>query len=670
MTLARRAAIILPLAAVAIPLGLMMATQQVAAAFHYPREFGPGLFDAGAVRIYAPWRFLGWYFRFGAAYPKAFDLAALIALGVALMPSGFGIALSRRTRREPPRFGADAWAALADVQKAKLIEPGREISGRVLGRFEGKYLTYSGVEHAIIVGASRSGKGAGHVVPTLIAWPHSAFVYDRKGELWHITADHRKTFSHVFYFSPTDPNTVRWNPLFEVRKGVMEIADIQNVVGILVDPLGRKAGDLNFWDQSATDFFTAVILHVLYSEPDTGKNLAQVRRLLINIEPTLHAMATTKHRSRPDFHAKDGLARDAHGREIPEVHPEVLLGASALSSMDERVKSNVLATCRASLSLWADPLVEYATSWSDFSIGDLVCSEAPVSFYIITPQAHADRLAFLVRVFARQTINSLMESEHADSRARPKKHRLLLLLDEFPKLGSLPFLENAMGEMAGYGITAHLVCQSFNDVFSKYGDKTPLFDNMHITATFATSEPNSIEKVTRRAGKAMEMRESFSDPRTLFGRGHRSTSQSEQQRYILSEEDVRGLDDRKQFLFVNNTKPILADKIRYYEEPFFRARCGDYFHGVPAAYKQRPGAADLPGAATIDWKGVRAAQAAPEGFAGIVAPPNRGAASAGSVGGSGGPGSHPAAIDPGDYLEGAPAAGFRGGFEDDDGSLG
>ena len=96
----------------------------------------------------------------------------------------------------------------------------------------------------------------------------------------------------------------------------MEIADIQNVVGILVDPLGRKAGDLNFWDQSATDFFTAVILHVLYSEPDEGKNLAQVRRLLINIEPTLHAMMNTQHRLRPDHHAADGLARDECGELI------------------------------------------------------------------------------------------------------------------------------------------------------------------------------------------------------------------------------------------------------------------------------------------------------------------------------------------------------------------
>jgi type IV secretion system protein VirD4 len=616
----RRLTIVTFLALAGVLLGLGVATQDVAATFRFPRAFGGGVIDVGRVRIYPPWSFARWYALFERRYPRAFDAAALWGLLAGLAPIAGGIAVVRRTGRSPRPFGAQAWAQLADVRRAQLIDPKGEIRGRVLGRFAGRYLTYQGVEHAIIVGASRSGKGAGHVVPTLVAWPESAFIYDRKGELWHITADHRKAFSHVFYFAPTDPNTVRWNPLFEVRKGAMEIADIQNVVGILVDPLGRKAGDLNFWDQSATDFFTAVILHVLYSEADERKTLAQVRRLLIDIEPTLHAMKHTQHRHRPDVHAADGLAKDERGETIPEVHPEVRLGAAALDSMDERVKSNVLATCRASLTLWADPLVEYATSWSDFSIGDLVCSDAPVSFYMITPQTHADRLAFLVRVFTRQTINSLMESEHQDSRRRPKTHRLLLLLDEFAKLGSLPFLENAMGEMAGYGITAHLICQSFNDVFSRYGDRTPLFDNMHITAAFATSEPTSIEKVTRRAGKALEMRESFSDPRTLFGRAHRSTSQSEQQRYILSEEDVRGLDDRKQFLFVNNAKPILADKIRYYEEPFFRARTGDYFHGQPAAYVQKPGAADLPGPAQIDWKGVRAVGPPPPRFRGVTPP--------------------------------------------------
>jgi len=288
--------------------------------------------------------------------------------------------------------------------------------------------------------------------------------------------------------------------------------------------------------------------------------------------------------------------------------------------MEDRVRSNVLATCRAALSLWADPLVDYATSGSDFSIGDLVCARAPISLYVVTPQAHADRLALLVRIFIRQTINSLMETLRHDSRGRLKRHRLLLLLDEFPKLGSLPFLENALGEMAGYGITAHLVCQSFNDVLSKYGDKTPLLDNMHITAAFATSEPTSIEKVIRRAGKALEYRKGYSDPRSLFSRAHRIASQSEQQRYILSEEDVRGLASDEQFLFVSNCKPIRAKKIRYFDDPFFKAKAGDFFNGRPAAYVQKPNDADLPGLAVIDWRNVRPPDGAPLRFVGVAAP--------------------------------------------------
>jgi type IV secretion system protein VirD4 len=567
---------------------------------------------AGALGFFWPWAWFAWARANGHVH--RLDYLGDLGLGflVFLVPVSIAIFVFRATAPAQPvrRFGANAWAKMADLAQAKLLVTGGDFSGRVFGTFGGRMLVYKGSEPALIVGATRSGKGASHVVPTLLAWPESAFIYDRKGELWEITVDRRKTFSHCLKFDPTDPNTVRWNPLFEVRKGRMEIADIHNVVGILVDPLGQKAGDLNFWDQSATNFFTALILHVLYTEEDDKKHLAEVRRKLTNLEPTLHAMLNTMHRYRPDVHAEDGLARDANGQLIAEPHPEVVLGARALALMDERVKANVIATMQGAMMLWADPLVEYATSTSDFVIGDLVCSENPVSFYLQTPQAHADRLAFLVRVFTRQTINSLMESLPMDGRGRRKNHRLLMLLDEFPKLGALPFLENAMGEMTGYGITPHLVCQSFNDVFAKYGTQTAIFDNMHITAVCATSEPASIKKVIERAGKAREMRESYSDPRGLGSRGQRSVSRSEQQQYILSEEDVRGLDQDKQYLFVNNTKPILAGKIRYWTDPVLAPHAGGFFNGVPAQYRQTAGRFDTPGRPQIDWIGVRAVVAA------------------------------------------------------------
>jgi len=605
MTSGRRAALaIIPLL---VLLGLSAATQVAALIARYPREFGAGLIDFGPHRLYAPWSILPWYATYARAYPHPFDVAAVTGLAVVLAPSLLLIAASRRFTARPRPFGAGAWGDLAEARRAGLVRGDGRLVGRVLGRLGRHVLAYGGDEHVMVVGASRSGKGVGHVIPSLLCWPQSVFVYDRKGELWHVTADHRKQFSHTFYFAPTDPNTARWNPLFEVRKGPMEVADVQNIVGILVDPIGLKQGNLDFWDQSAANFFTGLILHVLYTAPDRQKTLGEVRRLLIDIEPTLDAMLGTKHRWRPDAKAVDGLALDDRGRTIAEVHPEVWLGATALRSMEARVRSSVLATAQKSLALWADPLVAHATSWSDFCIGDLACAASPVSFYLITPQAHADRLAFLVRVMLRQSLGSLMETIDADSRGRPKAHRVLMMLDEFPKLGSLPFLENALGEMAGYGISAHLICQSFNDVFSRYGVHTSIFDNMHITAAFATSEPDSIERIIKRAGKALEMRESFSDPRLLFGRGHRSRSQHEVERYILGEQDVRGLHGEKQFLFVNAARPFTARKLRHFAEPRLKRLARDFFHGERAAFVQTLETLDTPGAPVIDWIGVRAA---------------------------------------------------------------
>lgn len=598
---------LVPLSAILALTGLWAATQTAGHLFGYPRAFGEGWARLGEAHLYSPWSIVAWYGRWAGRYPQAFDQAALVGLGVFVWPILLTVALTRRFIARPKPFGVSAWGRLADARAAGLLH-GEQLGGRVLGRLQGRLLTFTGVENCIIVGASRSGKGAGHVVPTVLSWPESLFVYDRKGELWHISADHRRRFSHTFYFAPTDPDTARWNPLFEVRKGPMEIADIQNIVGILVDPIGLKQGNLDFFDQSAANFFTGVILHALYTAPDALKNLTHVRRLLIDINTTLDAMLGTKHRWRPDAEAPDGLARDADGEPIAEVHPEVWLGATAFRSMEPRVRSSVLATAQKSLALWADPLVANATSWSDFCIGDLVCAENPVSFYLITPQAHADRLAFLVRVMLRQSLNSLMETIDADSRGRKKRHRLLKMLDEFPKLGALPFLENALGEMAGYGVTAHLICQSFNDVFKHYGVHTSIFDNCHVTAAFATSEPGSIERIVKRAGRALEMRESFSDPRLAFGSGHRSRSQAEVERHILAEQDVRALPGDKQFLFVNNAKPFLAEKIRHFEEPIFKAHTRDFFHGERARFVQTRDALDTPTKPPIDWLGVRAVE--------------------------------------------------------------
>src|SRR3546814_12153452 len=104
-----------------------------------------------------------------------------------------------------------------------------------------------------------------------------------------------------------------------------------------------RSGDLSFWDLSASQFFVGVILHVLYTAEDKNKNLAYVRRLLIDIEPTITAMLHTKHYFE---YPKTDDGRELQGPPAPTNHPEINLGATALMSMDGKVRKLGRASCR------------------------------------------------------------------------------------------------------------------------------------------------------------------------------------------------------------------------------------------------------------------------------------------------------------------------------------
>src|ERR1700761_6655183 len=116
MSTAARLRTFLALSLAAVVVGLAVASQSVAWTFHFPREFGRGLMDVGAVRFYAPWAFLGWYGAFERLYPRPFDEAALCGLAAAMLPLSLAIVVMRRSGRSPRTFGADAWAQLRDIQ--------------------------------------------------------------------------------------------------------------------------------------------------------------------------------------------------------------------------------------------------------------------------------------------------------------------------------------------------------------------------------------------------------------------------------------------------------------------------------------------------------------------------------------------------------------------------
>jgi type IV secretion system protein VirD4 len=286
----------------------------------------------------------------------------------------------------------------------------------LIGRWRNEYLRHDGPEHVLCFAPTRSGKGVGLVVPTLLTWPGSAIVHDIKGENWTLTAGWRARFGRVLLFDPTNAASAAYNPLLEVRRGEWEVRDVQNIADVLVDPEGALERR-NHWAKTSHSLLVGAILHVLYAEPD--KTLAGVANFLSDprrpIETTLRAMMTTPH------------LREAG------VHPVVASSARELLNKSDNERSGVLSTAMSFLGLYRDPVVTTVTRRCDWRIHDLLEGKTATTLYLVVPPSDISRTKPLVRLILNQIGRRLTE----ELDARRRRHRLLLMLDEFPALGRL-----------------------------------------------------------------------------------------------------------------------------------------------------------------------------------------------------------------------------------------
>jgi type IV secretion system protein VirD4 len=574
--------------------GLIVATQWVA----YRLDYHPALggWRIGAHIVYPPWALFTWGRDFGPNIPNTLNEGYAV-IGGAFILATLLIVGARQLRRHIPvrEIGKDRWATKRDMKRAGLLSG----QGTVVGHAFDRYLTYDGPEHQLVSGASRSGKGVGHVIPTLLNWNGSVLAYDVKNELWDVTAGMRAKRGYCLFFNPTRPDSARFNPLFEIRKGDNEVRDAQNIVEMLVNPTGAKH-TMDIWDQQACQFLVALILHILYAEPDQFKNLATVRARLLDFKRTALAMITTPHRFNPQTGA-------------PEVHPEVALVANELRRQPAKFQSSVCGTAAGYLTLWGDSIIARNTATSDFRLSDLVCADRPMTLYLQPPPSDSPRLRPLVRLMINQACRALMEYLDRDNSGRPKNHRLLLSLDEFPTLGRLDFFTMNLRQMAGYGIKAHLIVQSFNDIIEQYGTNNTILDNCHILTTFAAADTVTCQRISQMVGTVTEYRESYSQgARNL---GARTVSHSEHVRPLLSPGDIRELPVDDQLMFVTGYKPMRVKKVRYYSDPMFMKRV------LPAP--DQSAYLNVPANPKIDWLHER-----PKG-AQLTLPGNDGSASAG-----------------------------------------
>ncbi|MCB2181342.1 MAG: IncP-type conjugal transfer protein TraG [Desulfobulbaceae bacterium] len=559
-------------------LGLWLATQYCAYALGYQPQLGHVIGTVQGHPVYQPWAWWLWAYHYEPYAPWVFVRASWITYGSFAVMSCCMIALAiRRARKEKTSgaYGTARWANNNELEQAGFFSSKGVFLGQTDdARFEQKldtnddvkliqkkagknFIRHNGPEHVIAFAPTRSGKGVGLVVPTLLSWTESVLVYDIKKENWNITSGWRSKFSHCLCFEPTSPDSVKYNPLLEIRQGVNEVRDVQNIADILVDPEGGKERK-DHWEKTGHSLLVAAILHVLYAEKE--KSLNGVARFLANPERDIHQTIAV-------------MMRTNHLETGP--HPVVASSARELMNKAENELSGVVSTAMSFLGLYRDPVIARNTSSSDFSISDLLGAERPVSLYLVVPPSDAERIRPLIRLVLNQIGRRLTESVEFGEQGRPAtNHKLLFMLDEFPTLGRLSFFESELAYMAGYGIKAYLIAQSLNQIEKAYGPNNSILDNCHIRITYGALDERTAQRISKLLGEKTETRRqlNLAGNRLAPWLGHIMESEQESARQLLTPGEVLQLPNDDVLIMVGGMAPYRGKKITYYQDARFAGR--------------------------------------------------------------------------------------------------
>jgi len=576
--------------------GLQAATQYFAHTFDYQASLGGHI-----GHIYAPWSILQWASKWYSHYPN--EIMSAGSVGMLVSTVGLlGVAIAKVVASNTSKanqflHGSARWAEKKDIQAAGLLPRPRTVleivtgkeeptaTGVYVGGWEDKdgsfyYLRHSGPEHVLCYAPTRSGKGVGLVVPTMLSWPASAVITDLKGELWVLTAGWRKKHAKnkVLRFEPASSNGgICWNPLDEIRLGTeFEVGDVQNLAQLIVDPDGK--GLDSHWQKTAFALLVGVILHALYKAQADGTyaTLPAVDAMLADpnrdVGELWMEMATYGHVDGQNHHAIGSAARDMMDR------PEEEAGS-------------VLSTAKSYLSLYRDPVVARSVSKSEFRIKDLMHQDDPASLYIVTQPNDKARLRPLVRIMVNMIVRLLADKMDFEN-GRPVahyKHRLLMMLDEFPSLGKLEILQESLAFVAGYGIKCYLICQDINQLKSRetgYGHDETITSNCHVQNAYPPNRVETAEHLSRLTGQTTIVKEQIttSGRRTAAMLGQVSRTFQEVQRPLLTpDECLRMPGPRKSatgeieeagdmVVYVAGYPAIYGKQLLYFKDPVFQAR--------------------------------------------------------------------------------------------------
>lgn len=476
---------------------------------------------------------MGWLFK-GVG-----GVAAIGALG------GAFIYISKRQTLH----GAARWANREEAKSAGLLgAEGLLLGTRKKGLFGTEFVQFTGTEHVLLEAPTRAGKGIGVVIPNLLAWSDSVVVLDVKQENWEKSAGWRKSLGHqVLMFDPLDPQgrTARYNPFAHIKRTdpVEVIDELQKIAAMLWPP---PANGESFWMDSARTAFIGVAAYIA-ATPALPFTMGEVYR---------------------NFSAGDAkerfpkIIKDRQAAGDP-------LSEACISALNDWISSSantftgIRQSVSAKINLWINPYVDAATSESDFDLREF--RSRPISLYLGVSPDNIERVSDIYNLLFQQLID-LNVRELPDEKTGRHPLKLLLLLDEFARLGRASVIASGFSYVAGYGIRLLPVIQARAQLRDVYGPDvtSEIVQNCGVELVFTPKHVDVAKELSERLGNYTF--EAKSRSKRVWDAFEGSVSTSDQRRPLMLPQELLLLSQDDVIVLRAGIPPLKGGKIRYYKD--------------------------------------------------------------------------------------------------------
>ncbi|GGG12978.1 conjugal transfer protein TraG [Rhizobium wenxiniae] len=420
--------------------------------------------------------------------------------------------------------------------------------GHIFGRVGGNVLRASDDRHHLIIGPTRSGKGAGYVIPNALMHSGSMIVTDLKGEVFRATAGFRKhSGSQVFLFAPGSEKTNRYNPLDFVRaERGNRTTDIQNIAGILVPE--TAGSDNSVWQATAQQVMAGAISYILESP------FYKDRRNLGEINSFFNSGA--------DLQALMKLIKE---RE-PYLSKFTLDSFNSYLALSERAAASALLDIQKAMRPFKNERIVAATNVTDMDLRAM--KRRPITVYLAPNITDITLLRPLLTLFVQQVMD-ILTLEH-DPNALP----VFFLLDEFRQLKRMDEIMTKLPYVAGYKIKLAFIIQDLKNLDEIYGETSrhSLLGNCGYQLVLGANDQATAEYASRALGKRTIRYQSESRTIELLGLPRRTKVEQIRERDLMMPQEVRQMPESKMILLVEGQRPIFADKLRFFNtQPFKQA---------------------------------------------------------------------------------------------------